>query len=162
MLAAADPALIRSQCGSSGSAPACSSAEPTVARIRRTRTRSVSSTAARFSSPTKRVCARASSAKPGRAQSEHRYSGYFYAVAPQTRPPSAPPTRPLVAVGTETLVSLTRRFPDYGCGFFVGHDMLRGMSFASSPLVKTNSHCSGEIGVTRIIRQSSRNVASED
>jgi outer membrane protein len=94
---------------------------------------------------------------------DSRYNGYFYNVAPQyaTADRSAYQAHGGYA-GTQTLLSLTRRFPDYWCGFFVRHDMLGGASFASSPLVKTNSYWSGGFGVTWIIRQSSRSVASDD
>jgi outer membrane protein len=94
---------------------------------------------------------------------DHRYDGYFYTVAPQY----ATANRPAYEAhggyaGTQTLLALTRRFPGYWCGLFVRHDMLGGASFASSPLVKTNSYWSGGFGVTWIIRQSSQSVASDE
>jgi outer membrane protein len=94
---------------------------------------------------------------------DRRYNDYFYTVSPQY----ATPDRPAYEAhggyaGTQTLVSLTRRFPGHWCGFFVRHDTLGGASFASSPLVKTNSYWSGGFGVIWVIRRSSRNVESDD
>jgi outer membrane protein len=94
---------------------------------------------------------------------DRRYNDYFYTVSPQY----ATADRPAYEAhggyaGTQTLVSLTRRFPSHWCGFFVRHDTLGGASFASSPLVKTNSYWSGGFGVIWVIRRSSRNVESDD
>jgi outer membrane scaffolding protein for murein synthesis (MipA/OmpV family) len=94
---------------------------------------------------------------------DRRYNDYFYTVSPQY----ATADRPAYEAhggyaGTQTLVSLTRRFPGHWCGFFVRHDTLGGASFASSPLVKTNSYWSGGFGVIWVIRRSSRNVESDD
>ncbi len=94
---------------------------------------------------------------------DRRYNGYFYNVAPQYATAERPAYEASGGyAGTQTLLSLTRRYPDYWCGFFVRHDTLGGASFASSPLVKTNSYWSGGFGFTWIIRQSSRSVASDD
>lgn len=92
-----------------------------------------------------------------------RYNDYFYTVAPQY----ATAERPAYEAhggyaGTQTLASLTRRYPRYWLGFYLRHDMLGGASFAASPLVKTNSYWSGGVAVTWIIQQSSRTVESED
>jgi MipA family protein len=92
-----------------------------------------------------------------------RYNDYFYTVSPQY----ATADRPAYEAhggyaGTQTLVSLTRRFPNQWCGFFVRHDTLGGASFASSPLVKTNSYWSAGFGVIWVIRRSSQNVESDD
>jgi len=94
---------------------------------------------------------------------DRRYNDYFYTVSPQY----ATADRPAYEAhggyaGTQTLVSLTRRFPGHWCGFFVRHDTLGGASFASSPLVKTNSYWSAGFGVTWMIRRSSQNVESDD
>jgi MipA family protein len=94
---------------------------------------------------------------------DSRYNGYFYTVAPQYATAERPAYEARGGyAGTQTLVSLTRRFPDYWCGFFVRHDTLGGASFASSPLVKTNSYWSGGFGVTWVIRRSSQSVESDD
>ena len=94
---------------------------------------------------------------------DRRYNDYFYTVSPQY----ATADRPAYEAhggyaGTQTLVSLTRRFPGHWCGFFVRHDTLGGASFASSPLVKTNSYWSGGFGVIWVIRRSSQSVESDD
>jgi MipA family protein len=94
---------------------------------------------------------------------DRRYNDYFYTVSPQY----ATADRPAYEAhggyaGTQTLVSLTRRFPGHWCGFFVRHDTLGGASFASSPLVKTNSYWSGGFGVIWVIRRSSQNVERDD
>ena len=94
---------------------------------------------------------------------DRRYNDYFYTVSPQY----ATADRPAYEAhggyaGTQMLVSLTRRFPGHWCGFFVRHDTLGGASFASSPLVKTNSYWSGGFGVIWVIRRSSQNVESDD
>jgi MipA family protein len=94
---------------------------------------------------------------------DRRYNDYFYTVSPQY----ATADRPAYEAhggyaGTQTLVSLTRRFPGHWCGFFVRHDTLGGASFASSPLVRTNSYWSAGFGVTWMIRRSSQNVESDD
>jgi MipA family protein len=94
---------------------------------------------------------------------DRRYNDYFYTVSPQY----ATADRPAYEAhggyaGTQTLVSLTRRFPRHWCGFFVRHDTLGGASFASSPLVKTNSYWSAGFGVIWVIRRSSENVDSDD
>jgi len=94
---------------------------------------------------------------------DRRYNDYFYSVAPQY----ARPDRPAYEAhggyaGTQTLLALTRRFPAYWVGAYVRHDLLGGATFADSPLVKTNSYWSGGLGITWIIRQSTRQVESED
>jgi outer membrane protein len=94
---------------------------------------------------------------------DHRYNSYFYTVEPQY----ATPERPAYEAhggyaGTQALASLTRRYPNYWVGGFIRHDFLGGASFASSPLVKTNSYWSGGIGITWVIRQSAHTVTDED
>jgi outer membrane scaffolding protein for murein synthesis (MipA/OmpV family) len=94
---------------------------------------------------------------------DRRYNDYFYTVSPQY----ATADRPAYEAhggyaGMQTLVSLTRRFPNQWCGFFVRHDTLGGASFTSSPLVKTNSYWSAGFGVIWVISRSSQNVESDD
>jgi len=94
---------------------------------------------------------------------DRRYNDYFYTVSPQYATADRPAYEaPGGYAGTQMLVSLTRRFPGHWCGFFVRHDTLGGASFASSPLVKTNSYWSGGFGVIWVISQSSRNVESDE
>jgi hypothetical protein len=94
---------------------------------------------------------------------DRRYDEYFYSVAPQY----ATTGRPAFAAaggfaGTQTLVSLTRRYATYWIGAYLRHDSLVGASFAESPLVRRDSYWSGGFAVTWMIRQSSRLVESED
>lgn len=92
-----------------------------------------------------------------------RYNDYFYTVAPQY----ATADRPAYEAhggyaGTQTLVSLTRRYPKYWLGGYIRHDFLDGASFIDSPLVKTHNYWSGGIAITWIIGQSARTLESED
>jgi MipA family protein len=94
---------------------------------------------------------------------DRRYDDYFYSVAPQY----ATTGRPAFAAaggyaGTQTLVSLTRRYPAYWIGTYLRHDSLAGASFADSPLVRRDSYWSGGFAVVWMIRQSSRLVESVD
>jgi len=94
---------------------------------------------------------------------ERRYDDYFYSVAPQY----STPTRPTYAApggyaGTQALVSLTRRFPDYWIGAYLRHDSLGGAAFAGSPLVKRDSYWSGGLAFVWMIGRSQRLVESED
>jgi MipA family protein len=91
------------------------------------------------------------------------YDDYFYSVAPHY----AAPGRPAFAArggyaGTQTLLSLTRRYPSYWIGGYVRHDTLGGASFADSPLVKTRSYWTLGFGVAWMIAQSTQLVASEN
>ena len=94
---------------------------------------------------------------------DHRYNSYFYTVEPQYATPERPAYEARGGyAGTQTLVSLTRRYRAYWVGAFIRHDFLGGASFASSPLVRTNSYWSGGIGITWMIRQSAHYVTDED
>jgi outer membrane protein len=91
------------------------------------------------------------------------YDDYFYSVAPQY----AGPGRPAFAArggyaGTQALLALTRRYPAFWIGGYVRHDTLAGASFADSPLVKTRDYWTMGFGVSWMITQSTRLVASED
>jgi len=94
---------------------------------------------------------------------QRRYDDYFYSVAPQY----ATPTRPAYAApggyaGTQALVSLTRRFPDYWIGGYLRHDSLQGAAFADSPLVKRDSYWSGGLAFVWMIGKSQRQVESDE
>ena len=92
-----------------------------------------------------------------------RYDDYFYTVAPQYATAGRPAfAAPGGYAGTQLLVSLTRRFPACWIGAYLRHDSLAGASFADSPLVRRDSYWSGGFGVAWLIRQSSRQVESED
>jgi len=92
-----------------------------------------------------------------------RYNAYLYSVAPQY----ATPWRPAYDAsggyaGTQTLVSLTRRFPRFWLGAYVRYDTLAGASFAASPLVTKNSYWAGGFGFAWVISQSSHLIPSDD
>jgi outer membrane protein len=94
---------------------------------------------------------------------QRRYDDYFYSVAPQF----ATPTRPAYAApggyaGTQALVSLTRRFPEYWIGAYLRHDSLEGAAFAPSPLVKRDGYWSGGIAFVWMIGKSQRLVESDE
>ena len=94
---------------------------------------------------------------------QRRYDDYFYSVAPQF----ATPTRPTYAApggyaGTQALVSLTRRFPEYWIGAYLRHDSLEGAAFAPSPLVKRDSYWSGGVAFVWMIGKSQRLVESDE
>ena len=90
---------------------------------------------------------------------DRRYHEYFYGVAPQF----ATADRPAYIAhggysGTQMLASLSKRFPRYWLGAFVRRDSLSGASFASSPLVRSNSYWATGIGIAWMVGQSSRMV----
>jgi outer membrane scaffolding protein for murein synthesis (MipA/OmpV family) len=94
---------------------------------------------------------------------QRRYDDYFYSVAPQY----ATPTRPAYAApggyaGTQALVSLARRFPDYWIGAYLRHDSLGGAAFSPSPLVKRDNYWSGGLGFVWMIGKSQRLVESDE
>ncbi|HYM41826.1 MAG TPA: MipA/OmpV family protein [Steroidobacteraceae bacterium] len=94
---------------------------------------------------------------------QHRYDNYFYGVAPQYAVPGRPAYEaPGGYAGTQTLVSLTRRFPGYWFGAYLRHDSLAGASFAASPLVSRSSYWSGGLGFAWMLGRSQRMVESPD
>lgn len=94
---------------------------------------------------------------------ERRYDDYFYSVAPAYAVPGRPAyAAPGGYAGTQTLVSLTRRFPAWWAGAYLRHDTLGGASFEASPLVKRASYWSGGIGFAWMIASSARLLESTD
>ena len=94
---------------------------------------------------------------------QRRYDDYFYGVAPQYATPARPAyAAPGGYAGTQALVSLTRRFPDYWIGAYLRHDSLEGAAFAPSPLVKRDSYWSGGLAFVWMIGKSQRLVESDD
>ena len=92
-----------------------------------------------------------------------RYNDYFYSVAPQYATSERPAySSPGGFSGTQTVFSLTKRFPRYWTGAYVRYDTLTGATFAGSPLVKRNSYWSAGIAVAWMIKQSSRLVEASD
>jgi MipA family protein len=94
---------------------------------------------------------------------DRRYDDYFYSVAPQYASAGRPAFKASGGyAGTQTLLSLTRRYPSYWIGAYVRHDSLAGASFDDSPLVRRASYWSAGFGIAWIIRKSSRLAESED
>ena len=94
---------------------------------------------------------------------DRRYDGYFYTVAPQYATAGRPAYQASGGyAGTQALLSLSRRYPDYWVGAYLRHDTLAGATFADSPLVKRDSYWSAGLGFAWIIRRSSRLVESQD
>jgi MipA family protein len=92
-----------------------------------------------------------------------RYNDYFYTVAPQYAVPGRPAFQAEGGyAGTQALISLTRRYPDFWIGAYVRHDSLAGASFEDSPLVRRDSYWSAGFGMAWIIGRSSRRVESDD
>ena len=92
-----------------------------------------------------------------------RYDSYFYTVAPQYATSTrAAYDAPGGYAGAQVLAALTRRFPSYWIGAYVRHDTLSGASFADSPLVKRDSYWSAGVGISWIIKQSTRMVDSNE
>ncbi len=92
-----------------------------------------------------------------------RYNDYFYTVASRY----ATPERPEYAAtggfaGTQTLVSLSKRFPRFWTGAYVRYDTLSGATFAASPLVKRDSYWSAGFAIAWMISRSSRLVEASD
>jgi len=94
---------------------------------------------------------------------QRRYDDYFYGVAPQYAAPGRPAYDARGGyAGTQTLISLTRRFPGYWFGAYLRHDSLDGASFAASPLVKRTRYFSGGLGFAWMLSRSQRLVESGD
>jgi outer membrane scaffolding protein for murein synthesis (MipA/OmpV family) len=94
---------------------------------------------------------------------DRRYHDYFYTVEPQFATAERPAYQASGGYsGTQTLVSLSKRYPAYWVGAYVRYDTLSGATFTASPLVKRNSYWSGGLGIAWMIRQSSRLVDAED
>lgn len=92
-----------------------------------------------------------------------RYDDYFYSVLPQYASADRPAFRAAGGyAGTQFLLALTRRYPDYWLGGYLRHDTLAGASFIDSPLVKRESYWSAGFGIAWIIRRSARLVESDE
>ena len=92
-----------------------------------------------------------------------RYNDYFYSVAP----PYATAARPAYQAtggyaGAQTIMALSKRFPNYWVGAYVRGDSLSGAAFGSSPLVQRNSYWSAGFGVAWMIHTSTQMVEVPD
>jgi outer membrane scaffolding protein for murein synthesis (MipA/OmpV family) len=96
----------------------------------------------------------------GAVYTDKRYNRYFYDV----RPEHATAGRPAYAspgggfAGTQFLVALSKRYPDYWIGGFARWDSLRGAEFEDSPLVTSKRYFAAGIGIAWIFGRSERRV----
>jgi MipA family protein len=94
---------------------------------------------------------------------DHRYHDYFYSVAPQYATASRPAYQATGGyAGTQTITSLSKRFPHYWVGAYVRYDTLSGAAFADSPLVQRNSYWSAGFGISWMIHRSTQMVEVPD
>jgi outer membrane scaffolding protein for murein synthesis (MipA/OmpV family) len=94
---------------------------------------------------------------------DRRYDNYFYTVAPQYATASRPAYQADGGyTGTQFIAALSKRYPRYWVGAYLRYDTLCGAAFADSPLVQTKSYWSAGIGISWMIRKSSRSVEVPD
>jgi outer membrane scaffolding protein for murein synthesis (MipA/OmpV family) len=94
--------------------------------------------------------------------SKHEHE-YFYSVAPQFATPERPAYDAAGGyAGTQLLMSLSKRFPNYWVGGFVRYDTLKEAAFVDSPLVRRDSYLAAGFGISWVIGVSSQRVKAED
>ena len=94
---------------------------------------------------------------------DHRYHDYFYTVAPSFATPQRPAYEASAGYsGSEFLVALSKRYPQFWVGAYVRHDTLAGAVFENSPLVKRDNYWASGVGMAWIIRQSKQRVDDTD
>lgn len=86
---------------------------------------------------------------------DKRYHNYFFGVAPEY----ASATRPAYVAdsgyaGSQFLVALSKRFPEFWVGGFARFDTLKGAGFESSPLVRQKESFSAGIALTWVLARS--------
>jgi outer membrane scaffolding protein for murein synthesis (MipA/OmpV family) len=95
----------------------------------------------------------------GPVYTDARNNRYFYEVTPAQATASRPAYSPSGGyAGTQFLVALSKRFPDFWIGGFARYDTLRGAVFESSPLVTTRRYVAAGLGVSWIFARSSTRV----
>ncbi len=92
-----------------------------------------------------------------------RSHDYFYSVTPQF----ATADRPVFDseagyAGSQFLVSVSKRYPNYWLGAFVRWDSLSGAVFADSPLVKQEHYVAAGVAVAWIFKESSKRVPADE
>jgi outer membrane protein len=90
--------------------------------------------------------------------SEHNHD-YFYSVAPQY----ATATRPAFDArggyaGSQFLIAVSKRYPEYWIGAFARWDSLKGAVFADSPLVTSENYFAAGVGIAWLLKESSTRV----
>jgi MipA family protein len=99
----------------------------------------------------------------GPLYAQRRYHEYFYGVAPQYATAARPAYQaPGGYAGTQLLLALSRRYPNYWIGAYMRHDWLQAAVFSDSPLVQQRSYWSGGLAIVWMIRASSRMVDSDE
>jgi hypothetical protein len=91
-----------------------------------------------------------------------RFHDYYYSVSSRF----ATPTRPEYHAdggysGTQLLLGLSKRFPNYWVGAFLRYDSLGGAEFEDSPLVRQKYYLAGGFGIAWMIRESKRRVETD-
>jgi len=92
-----------------------------------------------------------------------RNHDYFYSVSA----PYATPDRPVYDArngyaGSQFIIGVSKRFPDYWLGGFLRWDTLDGAVFEDSPLVRSNHYFAAGIGIAWVLGESSTRVEAED
>jgi len=99
----------------------------------------------------------------GPLYAQRRYHAYFYDVAPRYATPARPAYEaPGGYAGSQLLLALSRRYPNYWLGAYVRHDWLQGAVFSASPLVQQRSYWAGGLAIVWMISASSRTVDSDE
>jgi outer membrane scaffolding protein for murein synthesis (MipA/OmpV family) len=91
---------------------------------------------------------------------DRRHNRYFYEVAPEfagaDRAAYAAPKGGYA--GTELVMGVSKRYPNFWAGAFARYDTLRGASFESSPLVTSKKYVAVGFGVAWIFKESAVRV----
>jgi MipA family protein len=99
----------------------------------------------------------------GPLYAQRRYHEYFYSVAPQYATAERPAYQaPGGYAGSQLLVAVSRRYPNYWLGAYLRHDWLQGAVFDASPLVQQRSYWTGGVAIVWMISASSRMVDSDE
>jgi MipA family protein len=92
-----------------------------------------------------------------------RYHEYFYGVAPEYATTDRPAYQASAGyAGSESVLSVSKRFTRYWVGAFVRYDSLNRATFDASPLVRSNSYWAAGVGISWMIGQSQRTVEVGD
>ena len=94
---------------------------------------------------------------------DRRYHQFVYGV----EAPYATAARPLYQArggygGSQLIMAVSKRFPDFWAGAFMKYDNLSGAVFENSPLVKSKSGLTVGLGVAWVFAESKTKVESKD
>jgi outer membrane scaffolding protein for murein synthesis (MipA/OmpV family) len=99
----------------------------------------------------------------GPLYAQRRYHDYFYGVAPQYATANRPEYQaPGGYSGSQLLLAVSKRYPNYWVGAYLRHDWLQGTVFIDSPLVQQRSYWSGGVAIVWMISASARMVDSDE